>query len=147
MSTQLTGGCACGAVRYECNKAPTLMWVCHCRECQRSTGGGGAVNVVFTKDDVTFTRGAPKYYESTGTSGETTRRGFCPECGSPLAAQADLFPQVQGISAASFDDPAQLTLGAHIWTSSVQPWDTLTPGLAQFESTPTVEQLQELLSH
>ena len=147
MSSPLTGGCACGAVRYECLNPPMFTWVCHCRECQRSTGGGGAVNVVLTKPDVEWTRGAPKYHESIGTSGAKTRRGFCRECGSPLAAQADVFPQIQGISAASFDDPGQLELVAHIWTDSVQPWDTLTLGLPAIAQTPTEQELQKLLGH
>ena len=47
MSFLMTGGCACGAVRYECSQAPMFTWKCHCLECQRSTGTGAAVNVVF----------------------------------------------------------------------------------------------------
>ena len=147
VSVPLTGGCACGAIRYECAAEPLFMWKCHCRECQRSTGGGSAVNVVFSASSVRFTKGAPKEHVSTGTSGNQTYRGFCPECGSPISARADLIPAIRGISAASLDDPSQLELVADIWTASAQPWDELSATLPQFATTPTEAELQELASH
>ena len=146
MATSITGGCQCGAIRYECTAEPMFSWICHCRECQRSTGGGGAVNVVFAKPAVRFTQGEPKYHTSIGTSGEKTHRGFCPDCGSPLAAKADLIPDIQGISAASLDDPAAVELIADIWTASLQPWDHLDPKRAKIEGTPDEQGLQKLLS-
>lgn len=147
MATAYTGGCARGAIRYECGDEPMFMWVCHCRECQRATGAGGAVNVVFARPAVRFTKGEPKYHVSTGTSGEKTRRGFCTEFGSPLAARADLIPDIHGVSAARMDDPAKLQMTAEIWTSSAQPWDTMSPKLPKFETTPTPEDIQQLVSH
>ena len=147
ISVPLTGGCACGAIRYECVAPPLFMWNCHCRECQRSTGGGAAVNVVFSISTVQFAKGAPKEHTSTGTSGKQTHRGFCAECGSPISARADLIPDIRGISAASLDDPSQLELTANIWTASAQPWDELSATLPQFATTPTEEELQELASH
>ena len=132
VAVPLTGGCACGAIRYACTAAPMFTWKCHCRDCQRSTGGGAAVNVVFSASAVQFTKGAPKEHVCTGTSGAKTRRGFCAECGSPVSARADLIPDIRGISAASLDDPGQLELTAHIWTASAQPWDELSATLPQF---------------
>ena len=144
MTVPYTGGCACGAVRYECSADPMFNWICHCRECQRSTGGGGAVNAVFHISTVQFVRGEPKFHESTGTTGHKTYRGFCAECGSPLAAKAALFPEIHGISVASLDDPGRINLDANIWTGSVQPWDFLNPDLPKFPGTPTVEDLASL---
>ena len=142
----VTGGCACGAIRYECLAEQMFTWKCHCRECQRSTGGGAAVNVVFPIAVVQFVKGTPKERTSTGTSGNKTHRGFCAECGSPISARADVIPNIRGISAASLDDPDRVELIAHIWTSSAQPWDELSATLPQFETTPTKEELQELAS-
>ena len=147
VSVPVTGGCACGAIRYECTAAPLFMWKCHCRECQRSTGGGAAVNVVFSASAVQFTKGAPKEHVSTGTSGNKTHRGFCAECGSPISARAALIPDICGMSAASLDDPSKLELVADIWTASAQPWDELSATLPQFKTTPTEAELQELASH
>ena len=144
MTEPYTGGCACGAIRYECSSDPMFTWICHCRECQRSTGGGGAANAVFNISTVRFTRGSPRFHESTGTTGHKTHRGFCPECGSPLAAKADLFPQIHGISVASLDNPGRVKLDANIWTGSVQPWDYLNPDLPKYPGTPTEEDLANL---
>lgn len=131
MVLPITGGCACGAIRYECAVQPMFAWICHCRDCQRSTGGGGGVNVVFPKSAVRFIPHPPKYFERIGVSGNKTYRGFCPECGSPVAVKADLIPDIQGISAAGLDDPGQVTLVADIWTSSAQPWDCMDLGPAK----------------
>lgn len=144
MTASFTGGCACGAVRYECAGPPMFTWICHCRECQRATGGAGGVNAVFLKSAVRFTRGAPKYHDSVGTTGHKTHRGFCAECGSPLAARADLFPEIHGVSVASLDHPEQVRLDAHIWTASAQPWDYMDPALPRYPGTPTVQDLAEL---
>ena len=40
MKIPFTGGCACGAIRYECSAEPIMMFKCHCRDCQQVTGGG-----------------------------------------------------------------------------------------------------------
>ena len=144
MTAPHTGGCACGAVRYECSADPMFNWICHCRECQRSTGGGGAVNAVFHISTVRFVRGEPKFHGSTGTTGHKTYRGFCAECGSPIAAKAALFPQIHGISIASLDNPERIKLDANIWTGSAQPWDFLNPDVPQFSATPTEDDLATL---
>ncbi|PYK62656.1 MAG: aldehyde-activating protein, partial [Verrucomicrobia bacterium] len=39
MPTKFTGGCTCGAIRYECTAEPIVMFNCHCRDCQRGSGG------------------------------------------------------------------------------------------------------------
>jgi hypothetical protein len=145
MNNPYTGGCACGAIRYACNAEPMFAWICHCRECQRATGGGGMVNVVFNDSSVRYTLGHPKFHDSTGTRGQKTHRGFCPECGSPIAAKADMFPHIHGLTAGSLDEPQRINLIANIWTSSAQPWDHLAPSLAQIETTPTAAELGELM--
>ena len=37
--TILTGGCQCGALRYHVAAGPAFASICHCRMCQRATGG------------------------------------------------------------------------------------------------------------
>ncbi|PYJ25771.1 MAG: aldehyde-activating protein, partial [Verrucomicrobia bacterium] len=38
MNIPFTGGCSCGAIRYECDAEPIMMFKCHCRDCQQGTG-------------------------------------------------------------------------------------------------------------
>ncbi len=77
----VTGGCLCGAIRYESTQAPELVGFCHCRMCQKASGGLFLVFADFEGDAFKFTRGEPRYYRSS----EIATRGFCPECGTPIA--------------------------------------------------------------
>jgi hypothetical protein len=72
-----SGGCQCGAVRFRVSGLgrPSL---CHCRMCQKATGGIGGLLV--TAKQIEWTRGAPKYFASSNLA----RRGFCGDCGTPL---------------------------------------------------------------
>ncbi len=46
MKIPFTGGCACRAILYECTAEPLEMFRCHCRDCQRASGGGACNYVV-----------------------------------------------------------------------------------------------------
>jgi len=81
----VTGGCLCGAIRYESTEAPELVGFCHCRMCQKATGGLYLVYADFDGDAFKFTRGEPRYYRSS----EIATRGFCPECGTQIAFRYD----------------------------------------------------------
>src|SRR5262249_35144416 len=58
MARKLSGGCACGAIHYECNVDPVIMLNCHCRDCQRASGSAYAAVVAVPKAAVQM-RGAP----------------------------------------------------------------------------------------
>ena len=78
----ITGGCLCGAVRYQASGEPLLTRVCWCRLCQKIGAGSGTVNVGFNSAELRV-EGALTAYESTADSGTVLRRGFCPVCGTP----------------------------------------------------------------
>ena len=42
-----TGGCRCGAIRYEVTVAPVASVACHCRDCQYVSSGGANYSMVF----------------------------------------------------------------------------------------------------
>lgn len=75
-----TGGCLCGAVRYETTSAPSEVGYCHCRMCQKALGSVFGVFAVFPHDSFRFTTGVPTFYRSSPPK----QRSFCPTCGSPL---------------------------------------------------------------
>src|ERR1019366_6824023 len=83
-SPALTGGCACGKLRYECDEKPIVQLICHCRDCQRASGSAFAAVLFVPSDRLTFKRAEPKYHSVKAESGRTMQRGFCGECGSPL---------------------------------------------------------------
>lgn len=134
--TQLKGGCACGAIRYECEGEPVLAAHCHCRDCQRSSGA--AMATVFAVPKVAFrlVQGATATYQYTGDSGQPVIRHFCPSCGSPLFTDVTVVPDLKFIRAASLDNPAQINPSMHIYCDSAQPWGLDHQDLPRFGKMP-----------
>src|SRR5262249_3543541 len=81
-----TGGCACGAIRYECTGEPVMMFKCHCRDCQKLTSGGFAPAVIVPAQAFRLTHGQLRYHFTPSIAREKHKRGFCPECGSLVPA-------------------------------------------------------------
>jgi hypothetical protein len=132
MATSFTGGCACGAIRYECSATPIFALNCHCRDCQRATGTAYASVLRVPTKAFRVTQGEPRFYTVTADSGNTVSRGFCPECGSPLFSRLSGMTDVVGVRAGSLDDPNWHRPAADIFTKSAQPWDYMNPELPKF---------------
>ncbi|MBI3453294.1 MAG: GFA family protein [Rhodospirillales bacterium] len=135
MSKPISGGCACGAIRYECASEPVMGGHCQCRDCQRHTGAGHVSAFVVPRTAVKVTS-RPKYYESRSDGGNAVRRGFCPECGSSVLADNSGMPDMVYIMAASLDDPSIFKPGVVAYTASAQPWDYIDPKLPAFPGMP-----------
>jgi len=129
------GGCACGAVRYDFTGDPMMMGHCQCRACQRDSGTGHASHVAVPSAGFGVT-GPIKYWESKADSGNMVSRGFCTECGSPVASKNSGMAQMMFVRAASLDDPAKFKPQFVVWNSMRQPWDRLDPALPSFERMP-----------
>ena len=129
MPAALSGGCACGAVRYECTGEPLFSLNCHCRDCQRETGSAFAPILAVLKSAFTLTQGIAKYFELTADSGQKTRRAFCAECGSRLFGEPGSRPDLVMIRAGSLDDPSAFRPSRDIYTVRAQPWDYMNPEL------------------
>ena len=131
MPTSFTGGCACGAIRYEVSAEPIVMFNCHCRDCQKTTGGPYTPVVYVPAKAFKITKDSPRYHGTTSEMIGHNQRGFCPECGSRLfGGKTD---RGQGIAASSLDDPTLYKPQFEIWTSDAQPWDHMDPNLQKFE--------------
>jgi hypothetical protein len=129
MKLPLTGGCACGAVRYECSAKPLGMFACHCRSCQHVSGGAYVPVVVLPSDAFRLTRGELRHHFLPSEMGGRHKRGFCPECGSRITGgESDEPRDFVGVTASSLDDPSVFRPSFDIFTSSAQPWDRLDPG-------------------
>src|SRR5262245_20313077 len=57
-----SGGCLCGALRFETEGAPVRVTICHCRFCQRATGAGHMVEPIFAAEKFRLSRGIPCVY-------------------------------------------------------------------------------------
>lgn len=128
MESVLTGGCACGAIRYETSASPEFSMICQCRQCQRITGTGHAVQFAVPAESVTI-QGNVKYFELTADDGNTVSSGFCENCGSPILKKSSGFPQYQMFHAATLDDPASFEPQMVVYSQFKQPWDQVDPSL------------------
>ncbi len=75
-----TGGCLCGALRYEATVSKSENWYCHCRMCQKATGSVVSTSAIIKKSQLRMLKGQPKFYQSSAD----IERGFCADCGSPM---------------------------------------------------------------
>jgi hypothetical protein len=133
--SKFTGGCACGAIRYDVSGEPSAMFRCHCRDCQRAGGGAFSPVVYFPRAKFRLLSGSLKHYHTPSLSGGENKRGFCPECGSRISGgESD---DGIGIMASSLDDPSQFTPKTDIFTADVQPWDFLDPDATKFGLYPS----------
>lgn len=122
------GGCACGSVRYECLEPPLGMFNCHCRDCQRASGGAFVTVAVIRESALTIT-GEPKYFRSVGDSGRWTDRGFCSDCGTPMFAKGQVAPGYMTIKPGSLDDASWFRPSADAWAPRAPAWLHLDPNL------------------
>ncbi|MBM3543579.1 MAG: GFA family protein [Alphaproteobacteria bacterium] len=117
----ITGGCACGKVRYTIEGEPVVTRVCWCRACQFTGGGNTPVNAVFKTEDVKI-EGALADFVSEADSGNQVHRRFCPTCGTPVTVQSEARPQYLGVRAGTMDDPSAVKPDMTIWISAAPPW-------------------------
>ena len=136
MATTRTGGCLCGAVRYESEGEPLFSLQCHCRDCQRSSGTAYIAAIRVPAAGFRITRGAPKRYVGKADSGNEITRVFCGDCGSPLYVQVSTRPDIVGIRVGSLDDPSGFRPEADIFVKSAQPWDHMDPALPKYATYP-----------
>ena len=135
MSNDYTGGCSCGAVRYEVRGEPIVMVDCQCRQCQRESGTGHQSHLTFQAAEVRL-EGETTAWEAVGDGGTRKVRSFCPTCGAPVAMTFPDIPGIFAVRAASLDDPALYRPELVVWTAAAQPWDRVDPALPQFEKMP-----------
>jgi hypothetical protein len=131
----ITGGCLCGAVRYEATAKPLMTRACWCRTCQYFAAGNAAINQVYPVDAVTIS-GELKDFQSTADSGNIMHRKFCPNCGVHIFSMAEVRPHLLIVRAGTLDDHKNVTIDALIWTSSAPSWAYLHPNIQQFEKQP-----------
>ena len=77
MTQKLSGGCACGQVRYDGESDPPAMFNCHCRDCQQASGSAFAAIVAVPKGAIRI-NAELRYHRLTARSGMGVERGFCP---------------------------------------------------------------------
>lgn len=134
--TEMTGGCACGAVRFKITAPPMGVGVCHCLDCQKGSGGGPNYVALIPRAGFEVTKGEAKVYTCQGDSGADIGRAFCGNCGSPLwsipGEMSPFFPVKLG----ALDESSGMEPNLHLYTDSAQPWHLMHEGLPRFGKMP-----------
>ncbi|UZK67168.1 GFA family protein [Sphingomonas sp. M1-B02] len=112
MTESMSGGCQCKRVRYRVTIEDDAAYLCHCRMCQRATGGVSIAFKGVRKADVTWER-EPDLYRSSVIA----ERGFCALCGTPLTF-AFLDGDGMDLTVGSFDDPWRFKPVSHSGSES-----------------------------
>lgn len=115
------GGCACGAVRYRLRTAPMFVNCCHCRDCQRQTGGAFAINAMIETDRIEVEGDLTSYCMPTD-SGRPHDVWRCAACGTTLWSDYGRRKVMSFVRVATLDDPTALKPDAHIFTRTKLPW-------------------------
>jgi hypothetical protein len=113
-----TGGCQCGAVRYAFYAPLENAHVCHCRMCQRATGGVFAALAGTAPEHFAWTRGTPGYFASSNLA----KRAFCEKCGTPLSFKYDTASARMYATIGSLDQPERAPIIKQFGIESRLPW-------------------------
>jgi len=119
--TPLTGGCLCGHVRYTLSGLPLRRYLCHCRDCQRTSGSAFAAAMMVRTADLTLT-GTLSGHSVTGASGDIITRHFCPTCGTRVLNTGASTDERLVLHAGTLDDPSEFKPDIEIYCASSQPW-------------------------
>ena len=131
-ATDLTGGCACGALRYRLTSAPMFVNCCHCLNCQRQTGSAFVLNMIIEAARVEVLSGTPTPIAVPREHGP--HRIFrCPACQIAVWSEYGSRGVLLFVRAGTLDNPSSITPNAHIFTRSKVPWLTLPDSIPSFE--------------
>jgi len=130
-----TGGCLCGALRYEARGEPATSGHCYCADCRKASGSGFIPFMVFAGEAL-LVRGATRQFRSPAASGRTAVRNYCPQCGGLVfggeLGRSDSFT----VYAGSLDEPARFRPRVAIFTRDRPEWAVIPPGLKTFAGLP-----------
>jgi hypothetical protein len=116
MTSSITGGCQCGAIRFRVHGSLGRASICHCRMCQKATGGFFGPYVSVLAKDFVWTRGEPRRFASS----DKVRRGFCPDCGTNLTFEYSR--AVTDLAIGAFDDPTPIRPVIQMEVGQRLPW-------------------------
>ena len=113
----LSGGCCCGAVRYETSERVFNKTICHCRTCRRAAGAANVAWLSVALADYTVTAGTPGQFHSS----DAVIRTFCQACGTQLTFNYTEGPETVDVTLATLDDPNAVAPQHHSWCAAAVP--------------------------
>ena len=127
----ISGGCLCGAVRFDVEGTLSGIWFCHCSKCRRASGSAFQPACVCERDAFRWIGSAATLSEFRMSPGY--RRAFCARCGSPAPLMLEHAPLVW-LPAGAFDGDPGIRPTHHIFVGSKAPWFEITDALPQYDA-------------
>lgn len=132
----ITGGCHCGAIRYQAEGEALTHSLCHCTDCRRHAGAPMVGWTMYRLGAVKVTEGTAKIYESS----KHGRRHFCGDCGTGLFyTNAEILPGIIDIQSATYDDPEAVPARSLVQVAERASWMERAHELPAFERYPPRE--------
>jgi hypothetical protein len=120
MSSSLTGGCGCGAVRFEVTSPLVSSVYCHCTRCQHRTGTAASVSGIAAPGSFRIVAGEDRMRAWKPEGG--AEKWFCGDCGSALFSRVPGDPERIGVRLGAFDSDPQIRPSAHQFVAYAAPW-------------------------
>lgn len=124
---KVTGGCLCGAVRYEVHGLLRPVVYCHCEQCRKSSGHFVAASACDPEELLLIEDDGLRWFDSS----QHAQRGFCSTCGGNLFWRPANGGHVS-IMAGTIDPPTGINAIAHIFVGSASDYHQITDALPQY---------------
>lgn len=129
----VSGGCLCGAIRFDVARFVGPFELCHCSRCRKAFGSAFAALIGVKAEDVSWISGRDgiqRYEAPVRKHPPGFRTAFCGQCGSPMPvfeADDDWFEIAAGI----LDDDPGLRPDRHIFVECGSAWYEILDDLPQ----------------
>ena len=123
MSLPLTGGCNCGAVRFEDPQPPVSARYCHCTRCQRRTGTAASASAAVVPGSFHIVAGQDRLRAWKPEGG--AEKWFCGDCGSAVFSRDPTNPDRVGVRLGAFDSDPGVRPGARQFVAYAAPWEPI----------------------
>ena len=140
--TDLSGSCFCGAVRYRLTRSPMFVHCCHCRDCQKQTGGAFAINALIERSCIARAPGSQGPVRTTVKTDSGRHHDIyrCPDCHTALWSDYGRRGVMVFVRVATLDRAQDIVPDVHIFTRSKLPWVVLPPGARSFDADYDMQQ-------
>lgn len=130
------GGCYCGSVRYEITGDSINHAICHCRDCQKSSGAASVAWIMLAEDGFAVTKGELKSVHGQGGA----QRMFCADCGTGIAYKnADMLPGMIDVQTVTLDAPDSYIPDMSIQLAEQVSWVKTAHEIPGFDRFPPME--------
>ena len=131
MAKKVTGGCACGSIRYQLLDKPMFVHCCHCDDCQRLTGSAFVLNAIIETQAIKLLRGKPIAVPVPRENGSHDIYR-CPKCKTAIWSDYGRRPNLRFVRVGTLDKPGALKPDVHIYTRWKARWLELPKGTPSF---------------